>query len=92
MFLLREFYAYVPNCLPKFAICFSIYMLQLTIDLVSLRLFERHIQFPCVCLKGVWYMFFLFGGLSIKVHVRAVHVLQVLGVCVTWYISRCTHG
>jgi hypothetical protein len=40
MFLLREFYAYVANCLPKFAICFSMYMIQLTIDSVSLRLFE----------------------------------------------------
>jgi hypothetical protein len=81
MFLLREFYAYLANCLPKFAICFSMYMIQLTIDSVSLRLFERRM----VCV-------FLCGGLSITVHMRAIHVLQVLGVCVTWYMSRCAHG
>jgi hypothetical protein len=41
MVLLREFYAYVANCLSKFAICFSMYMIHLTIDSVSLCLFER---------------------------------------------------
>jgi hypothetical protein len=81
MFLLREFYAYVANCLPKFAICFSMYMIQLTIDSFSLRLFESRMVHVFLC-----------GSFSITVRVRAIHVLQVLGVCVTWYMSRCAHG
>lgn len=81
MFLLREFYAYVANCLTKFAICFSMYMIQLTIHSISLRFFEKRMVRVFLC-----------GGLSITVHVRAIHVLQVLGVCVTWYMLWCAHG
>jgi hypothetical protein len=78
MFLLREFYAYVANCLPKFAICFSIYALQLTIDSVSLSLFQRRMVHAFLC-----------GGLSITVHVCAFHVLQVLGVCHVVHVAVC---
>jgi hypothetical protein len=57
------------------------YMIQLTIDSFSLRLFESRMVHVFLC-----------GSFSITVRVRAIHVLQVLGVCVTWYMSRCAHG
>jgi hypothetical protein len=71
----------VANCLPKFAICFSMYMIQLAIDSVTLCLFGRRMVHIFLC-----------GGFSITVRVRAIHVLQALGVCVTWYMSWCAHG
>jgi hypothetical protein len=78
MFLLREFYAYVANCLTKFAICFSMYMIQLTIHSISL----------CF-LKSVWYVFFMWGSLYYSSRARYSCSTSARCVCHVVHVVVC---